>query len=236
MSLSQILLKRKHSIRFIVIAMCKQKHQLSQENQTSMWMIRKSSRSSNCNIQHPKRQKQAKHFQKRGPYIHDTMWKQRKQNRVTHLRIHPKQGKDQSISTQTWNNTQINPFRQNISNSHPFHWHQKQKQMCSLFFFFFFFFSHLPILLLTMAPMPSPWGLAKNFLTTERGSFTTTSAFSFSGILLFFFFKFSLSQWISKQIYATNGSVFFAANVRNRTRKFRVYIGRKEREREIRVC
>lgn len=192
MSLSQILLKRKHSIRFIVIAMCKQKHQLSQENQTSMWMIRKSSRSSNCNIQHPKRQKQEKHFQKRGLYIHDTMWKQRKQNRVTHQRIHPKQGKDQSISTQTWNNTQINPFRQNISNSHPFHWHQKQKQMC--FFFFFFFFSHLPILLLTMAPMPSPWGLAKNFLTTERGSFTTTSEFSFSGILLFFFLIFLISM------------------------------------------
>lgn len=153
MSLSQILLKRKHSIRFIVIVMCKQKHQLSQENQTSMWMIRKSSRSSNCNIQHPKRQKQEKHFKKRGPYIHDTMSKQRKQNRVTHLRIHPKQGKDQSISTQTWNNTQINPFRQNISNSHPFHWHQKQKQMCSLFFsfsfsltFLYFFSQWLPCL------------------------------------------------------------------------------------------
>lgn len=232
MSLSQILLKRKHSIRFIVIAMCKQKHQLSQENQTSMWMIRKSSRSSNCKIQHPKRQKQEKHFQKRGLYIHDTMWKQRKQNRVTHQRIHPKQGKDQSISTQTWNNTQINPFRQNISNSYPFHWHQKQKQMCSFFFLFLFLSpsytsSHNGSHAFTLRPgqeLSHHW--ARFFHNNIRVLFLRHFAF--------FFFNFPyLNESRSKFMQ----QLFYAANVRKRTRKFRVYIGRKrEREREIRVC
>lgn len=42
-------------------------------------------------------------------------------------------------------------------------------------------FHYLPMLLLTMAPNPSCWGLARNFLATKRGS-VTTLWLSFSGI------------------------------------------------------
>ena len=43
-------------------------------------------------------------------------------------------------------------------------------------------FHYLPMLLRTMAPIPSCWGLARNFLATKRGS-KTTLWLDFSGIV-----------------------------------------------------
>lgn len=59
------------------------------------------------------------------------------------------------------------------------------------------------MLLLTTAPTPSRWGLAWNFLTIGRGTFTTLSKTSVSTIVLsvFFFFLWKYFLFKSCQTY-----------------------------------
>ena len=62
--------------------------------QTSMWMIRKAGRSTYCKLQINK----ITYFSKPKKIFRE------KTRSVTHMRIHPKQGKDQNIWAQTWKN------------------------------------------------------------------------------------------------------------------------------------
>lgn len=146
---------------------------------TSMWMIRESSRSSNCAWKY---QKQYQHTLTLLP-LHS--WRNRGKQGGTHLRTHPEQEKDQSISAQTCK----------CNNNHPLRYWIKHLIAASTIFYScseksktrlicLLNMTYLPMLLLTMAPTPSCWGLAKNFLTTTRPSLKPSET-SVSDIFLF---------------------------------------------------
>lgn len=73
-----------------------------------------------------------------------------------------------------------NPFRHLLKLTPPVH-HQTSNTLVT----------YLPMLLLTMAPTPSCWGRAKNFLTTTRASLKT----SVSGMFFFIYMRNSTSTF-----------------------------------------
>lgn len=139
---------------------------------------------------------------------------------TTHLRIHPGQEKDQSISAQTCKNQKYIyiyiyiPLAQ-IAQSFT---HVRQYDQWSL--------SYRPMLLLTMAPAPSCCGLAKNFLSTRRGSLRTSQFWSLPGIF-FLCIKASTSDTECSK-YEKQSMIFEAIYRGGERERFQICLGRSK--------